>query len=107
MTKHWNKRVGGGLLAAVMAVGMWTGGAVQAADLFTDNFDDSNATGWTSTTGTWSVVQDSGNYAYYQSSTSEGRTSGGSASWTNYSVQSRIKVDSFSGSNRTYLAGRY
>ncbi|GMK37671.1 hypothetical protein PCCS19_07250 [Paenibacillus sp. CCS19] len=107
MTKRKSKRIGGGLLAAVMAVGMWTGGTVQAADLFTDNFDDGNATGWTATTGTWSVVQDSGNYVYYQSSTSEGRTSGGSATWTNYSVQSRIKVDSFNGSNRIYLAGRY
>lgn len=107
MTKRKSKRVGGGLLAAVMAVGMWTGGTVQAADLFTDNFNDGNSTGWTATTGTWSVVQDSGNYVYYQSSTSEGRTSGGSATWTNYSVQSRIKVDSFNGSNRIYLAGRY
>lgn len=79
----------------------------QGATLLSDNFDDGNSNGWTSTTGTWSVVQDGGSYVYYQSSTSEGRTSAGSSSWTNYSVQADVKVDNFNGSNRTYVAGRY
>ncbi|WP_081824425.1 pectate lyase family protein [Paenibacillus sp. UNC451MF] len=79
----------------------------SAATLFSDNFDDGNSNGWTSTTGTWSVVQDNGNYVYYQSSTDEGRTSAGSSTWTDYSVEANVKIDNFNGSNRTYVAGRY
>ncbi len=44
---------------------------------------------------------------YYQSSTSERRTSTGSSTWTDYSVQADIKIDNFNGTNRTYLCGRY
>lgn len=82
-------------------------GKASASTLFSDDFEDGNASGWTATTGTWSVVQDSGSYVYYQSSTSEGRTSAGDASWTDYSVQAKVKVDDFNGTNRTYVTGRY
>ncbi len=75
--------------------------------LLSSNFDDGTSTGWTSTSGTWSVVQDAGNYVYSQSSTSEGRTSAGNQAWTDYSVQANVKVDNFNGSNRAYVAGRY
>lgn len=44
---------------------------------------------------------------YYQSSSSEGRTSAGSSTWSDYSVQADVKIDSFNGTNRTYLCGRY
>jgi hypothetical protein len=84
-----------------------TQGVLSAATLFSDNFDDGNATGWTVQYGTWSVVQDSGSYVYYQSSLNEGRTSAGSQSWTNVSVEARVKVDNFNGSNRAYVCGRY
>lgn len=79
----------------------------NAATLFSDNFDSGNANNWTPTTGTWSVVQDSGSGVYSQTSTSEGRTSAGSASWSNYTVEAKVKVDNFNGTNRTYVAGRY
>nr|WP_223192405.1 family 16 glycoside hydrolase [Paenibacillus sedimenti] len=79
----------------------------NAATLLSSNFEDGQSTGWTSTSGTWSVVQDAGNYVYYQSGTSEGRTSAGNQSWTDYSVEAKVKVDNFNGSNRTYVAGRY
>ncbi len=78
-----------------------------AATLFSDDFQDGNATGWTATSGAWSVVQDSGSYVYYQSSTNEGRTSAGSSSWTNYAVEAKVKVDNFNGSNRAYVCGRW
>jgi hypothetical protein len=82
-------------------------GGLNAATLFSDNFDDGNATGWIVQYGTWSVVQDSGSYVYYQSSLNEGRTSAGSSGWTNFSVEARVKVDNFNGSNRAYVCGRY
>ncbi len=81
--------------------------SISAATLFSDNFDDGNANGWSTQNGNWSVVQDGGSYVYYQSSTSEGRAYTGSSSWTNYAVQTRVKVDNFNGSNRAYVCARY
>lgn len=80
---------------------------VQAAVLYSSSFDNGQSTGWTSTSGTWSVVQDNGNYVYYQSSASEGRTSAGSDAWSDYSVEAKVKVENWNGSNRIYVAGRY
>ncbi len=105
-----NGKIGFGL---ILLIGLFTAlfmmgqGIVSATTLFSDNFDDGNATGWSATSGTWSVVSDSGSYVYYQSSTNEGRTSAGSSSWTNYSVEARVKVDNFNGSNRAYVCGRW
>ena len=79
----------------------------NAAALVQYDFENEGAVSWSSATGTWSVVQDSGSSVYYQSSSSEGRTSAGSASWSNYSVQADVKIDSFNGSNRTLVCGRY
>ncbi len=93
------------ILAVAMLLAVAPGS--NAATLFSDNFDDGNATGWTATQGTWSVVSDSGSYVYYKSGTDEGRTSAGSTSWTNFSVEARVKVDNFNGSNRVYVCGRY
>jgi rhamnogalacturonan endolyase len=78
-----------------------------AATVWSDSFDDGNANGWSTQYGAWSVVQDGGNYVYYQSSSSEGRASAGSQSWTDYSVAARVKVENWNGSNRAYVAGRY
>lgn len=82
-------------------------GTAAAETLYSHNFDDAQAAGWTPTTGSWSVVQDSGNYVYSQSSSSEGRTSAGSQAWTNYTLEAKVKIDNFNGTNRTYVAGRY
>lgn len=81
----------------------------NAAVLFQDDFNDGNANGWTPQSGydDWSVVSEGGNYVYYSSSTNEARTSAGSQSWTDYSVEARVKVENFNGSNRAYVAGRY
>lgn len=58
--------------------------ALSAATLFSDNFNDGNASGWSTQYGNWSGVQDSDSYVDYQSSTSEGRTYTGNSSWTGY-----------------------
>ncbi|MCR2804548.1 DUF1080 domain-containing protein [Paenibacillus sp. SCIV0701] len=94
--------------AAVSAIaGLLVFQQVSAAGIFSDTFNDGAADGWTTQYGNWSVVTDSGSPVYYQSSTSEGRSSAGSQSWTDYSVQAKVKVDNWNGSNRTYVAGRY
>lgn len=82
-------------------------GKVQAATLYSADFESSGALGWTATSGIWSIVQDSGSNVYAQTSSSEGRTSAGNQAWTNYSVEAKVKIDNFNGTNRAYVAGRY
>lgn len=94
-------------LSLVLILPFMLFGTASAGTLYSANFDNGQATGWTPTTGSWSVVQDNGSYVYYQSSANEGRTSAGSQSWTNYSVEAAVKIENFNGTNRTYVAGRY
>ncbi|PWR05412.1 pectate lyase, partial [Micromonospora acroterricola] len=71
-----------------------------ADTLFTDDFEDGNSTGWTSSGGSWSVATD-GSRVYRQSGTSsDARSLAGTASWTDYSVQATVKPTAFNGSNR-------
>lgn len=79
---------------------------VQAGGWTQDSFENGDAQ-WTSTSGSWSVVQDQGNAVYYQSGKSEGRSSAGDAEWSNYAIAADVKVVDFNGSTRTYVAGRY
>lgn len=73
---------------------------VSAALLFSDDFEDGNYTGWSRNGGSWSVVTD-GTKVFKQSSTSATAYAyAGSSSWTNYSVQAKMKILSFNGSNR-------
>jgi pectate lyase len=72
----------------------------QTQALFTDNFEDGDAKGWTKSGGTWTVVSD-GSQVYKQSSTSsDARARAGSTAWTNYAVQARVKALSFNGTDR-------
>jgi pectate lyase len=69
--------------------------------LFSDNFQDGNATGWSKSGGTWAVVTDGGSLVYRQSGTSaDSRARSGSLSWTDYSVQARVKPIAFNGAGR-------
>lgn len=96
-------------LSTVLALGgfQWGIPTVQAASIFSDDFESGNAGSWTRTTGTWSVVQDGSSQVYYQSGSTEGRTSAGSSTWSDYTVQADVKIDNFNGTNRTYVCGRY
>ncbi|MDR6550876.1 polysaccharide lyase 8 family protein [Paenibacillus qinlingensis] len=70
--------------------------SIQSA-LFSDNFEDGNADGWSTTGGTWSVVTD-GSKMYSQTNTTLSSgifATAGSASWTDYSVEAKIKPMSF------------
>ncbi|HEU4328943.1 MAG TPA: family 16 glycoside hydrolase, partial [Roseiflexaceae bacterium] len=71
--------------------------SAQGSTLLSDDFQDGNATGWTTSGGSWSVVSD-GTLAYRQSSTSgNARALAGSTGWTDQSVQARIKPIAFAG----------
>jgi pectate lyase len=77
--------------------------------LFSDDFESGNSNNWSVQSGydDWSIESENGNYVYYSSSTSEGRTYAGDQSWSDYTVKAKIKVEDFNGSNRALLAGRY
>jgi pectate lyase len=97
----------GRLLAAVAViavvgtvVGLTAGTAAQAATVFSDNFDDGNATGWSRSGGSWSVATD-GSPVYRQTSTSStARSLATAGPWTNTSVAARVKPQAFNGTGR-------
>ena len=90
--------LGAALTALTLVLGMT--GSAQAATLFSDDFEDGNATGWTTNGGSWSVATD-GSRVYRQGGTgADARALAGTSSWTNYSVQARVKPTAFNGSNR-------
>ncbi len=90
--------LGAALAAAALVLGMTTG--ASAATLFSDDFEDGNSTGWTTNGGSWSVVTDGSRVLRQSSTSSDARALAGTASWTDYSVQARVKPTAFNGSNR-------
>jgi len=86
-----------GLIATVTLFG----GSAFAATLFSDDFNDGNATGWSTSGGSWSVVTD-GSPAYRQGSTgADAKALTGTSTWSNYTVQARVKPIAFNGSGRS------
>ncbi|GAB7041675.1 hypothetical protein JCM9533A_55250 [Catenuloplanes niger JCM 9533] len=84
------------MLVATVLVAIGTGSAA-AATLFTDDFGDGNAAGWTSSGGSWGVASG----AYRQTGTSsDARSLTGTASWTDYTVQATVRPTAFNGGNR-------
>ncbi len=75
-------------------------GISAQTQLFSDDFQDGNDNGWTRSSGTWSIVTD-GSLAYRQSGTSaDSNARAGSPSWTNISIQARVKPIAFNGADR-------
>ncbi|MDI6099375.1 DUF1080 domain-containing protein [Actinoplanes sp. NEAU-A12] len=69
----------------------------RAETLFGDTFDDGDANGWSRNGGTWAIVAD-GSPAYRQSGTSgNARVLAGNNSWTDYTVQARVKTPGTAG----------
>jgi hypothetical protein len=89
-----------GSLAAALTAVLVLSTTAAAATLFSDDFNDGNAGGWTTSGGTWSVISD-GTPVYQQSGTSsDARARGGSTGWTNYTVTLRAKPTAVNGTNR-------
>ena len=98
--KYFSLSVTLALVGAVLALILIFGASAQNQPLFSDNFEDGNANGWTKSGGSWSVGSD-GSFVYRQSGTgSDARARAGSTSMTNYSVQARVKPLAFNGTNR-------
>ncbi|GIF75219.1 pectate lyase family protein [Asanoa siamensis] len=72
-----------------------------AATLFSDDFADGNASGWSTSGGSWAVATD-GTPAYRQSSTAaDAKAQAGSTAWTDYAVRARVKPVAFGSSARS------
>jgi len=79
------------------------GGLNCSGFVFCDDFEDGVADGWTKSGGTWSVLDDQGTKVY-EGSNSEESWAGGS--YTDQTVEARVKVLSFgSSSSDSYRAG--
>lgn len=87
--------------AAVLAlIGVMIGSAT-AATLLSDTFEDGNTSGWSKSGGDWSVVSDGSRVLQQAKVDSElARLFAGSSSWTNYTVEARVKPTAFDGSGR-------
>ncbi|MFC8848252.1 MULTISPECIES: pectinesterase family protein [unclassified Micromonospora] len=71
------------------------GGAqsAYAATLFSDDFTDGDTAGWSKSGGTWSVVaDDSPALQQAKASTDNARLFAGTSTWTDYTVQARVKA---------------
>ena len=87
-----------GVAAAIAATLVLTALSAQAATLFSDNFNDGNADGWSKSGGSWSVLSDG---IYQQSSTGSDAKAQAGSFWGNQTVQARVRPQAFtSGSNR-------
>ncbi|SDM45544.1 pectate lyase [Nonomuraea jiangxiensis] len=89
-------------LVAALVTAVWTLPGASAATLFGDDFEDGDATGWSRSGGSWSVVTD-GSRAYRQSGTSSDARALAGAGWADQAVRARVKPIGFSGSGR-YVA---
>jgi pectate lyase len=71
----------------------------SAATLFSDDFQDGNASGWSTNGGSWSVVTDE-SLAWRQSGTSADARALAGGGWSDQAVQARVKPTAFNGSGR-------
>ncbi|GAA4452388.1 hypothetical protein GCM10023170_041110 [Phytohabitans houttuyneae] len=94
-----------GVTAAVTALVFTIGSAASAATLFSDDFADGNANGWSTSGGSWSVS--SGAYAQSGSSASA-KSLAGSTSWTTVTVSATVRPTAFgsAGSRGIGIAAR-
>jgi pectate lyase len=88
------------LTAALTAALVGFAGGAQAATIFTDNFEDGDSAGWTASGGTWSVAADTSRVLRQSGTSSDARSRAGSASWTDYTVSTRVRPTAFNGTNR-------
>ncbi|WP_020521644.1 family 16 glycoside hydrolase [Catelliglobosispora koreensis] len=94
------------IAVAVMAASLVSGAAAAAA--FSDDFEDGDLAGWSSTgDGSWNVVTD-GTLALRQSwgSSSNARLFTGTATWASYTVQARVKPITFAVGSHIGLLAR-
>jgi pectate lyase len=81
-----------GVSVAVTALVLTVGAAANAATLFSDDFNDGNANGWSTSGGSWSVSSGVNS----QSGTSaSAKAQAGSTSWSTATVSARVRPNAF------------
>ncbi|MEV7328908.1 pectate lyase [Micromonospora sp. NPDC093244] len=86
--------VGAGVTVAALAAGMTS---AFAATVFSDDFSDGDTSGWSKSGGTWTVG--SGVLNQSNAGSELARQFAGQTSWTDYSVQARVRPASFGSSS--------
>jgi pectate lyase len=84
-------------IAAVIAVAM---PAAFAATLFSDDFQDGNSSGWSTSGGSWSVVTDGSSVLRQSGTGSDALARAGSSAWTDTTVTARVKPTAYAAANR-------
>lgn len=74
---------------------------------FGDLYEDGDASSWVPSTGVWSVVTDGTKVFKQTSTTGEAVTVTGNASWTNYTLQAKLKMYDALSFNASGIIGRY
>ncbi|MEU8077031.1 pectate lyase [Catellatospora citrea] len=85
------------VLAATVAFSAVAVSRADAATLFGDDFADGDASGWSTSGGSWSVS----GQAYRQSGTgADAKAQAGSTAWIDYTIQARVQPTVFGNSTR-------
>ena len=91
-------RFGGLLVIMAALLVVFTGVGTAAAATLSDDFEDGDAAGWTTTGGTWIVTSDGSSHVLRQSSLAENALAReDSVSRRNYTVTAEVKPESFNG----------
>lgn len=79
----------------------------SAATVFTANFEDGSTSAWSKSGGTWAVASDGSRALQQTNAGSENaRQFAGDTSWTNYTVQARVKPSSLGSGGHVGLLAR-
>lgn len=92
-------------ISTSVTTGPTVGNGPQTTVLFSDDFGDGNADGWSSTSGTWTVV---GNAYNGKANSGTSYSVAGDSNWTDYVLEAKVNVTNNSGGNKDAgLAFRY
>ncbi len=89
------------VVASVALTAVITTLPAYADVLFGDTFDDGDLAGWTRSGGSWSVVTDGSPAARQSSTSASAKALTGTATWTDYTVQTRVRPIAFGATNRS------
>jgi len=79
------------------------GGSSCPGHAFCDDFEDGDAAGWAPIGGTWSVITDGS--AVYRGASGSGNAIAGSPTWTDQTVEARVKVTQFGNDKAGFRGG--
>lgn len=75
--------------------------------LFSDNFEAGTSSNWTAVNGSWGVVTDGSKVFKQTGTSSEGLVYAGNATWTDYSVEAKVKLYDLASTAASGIMARY